>query len=255
MYVNCQKQLKPKFNIKVESSDEDYKMFKIIENGQYVCELPECDYKSAVKSAVKQHIKLKHLNLRTHFCDVCPYIAKTAQSLNNHKEGVHGDPVHICPDCGFQSKWLANLTGHIKTVHHGIKRKAAVIQTCTSCDYTSKRKDLMEKHIKGMHRKEHYSCDKCSYITRWKDGLVRHKKEGTCKVNVLLKHKCKSCDYSTDYFESFKEHSFYIHDKGSSLSFKKNETGHFDCHLCLYTAKKMSNIKRHVYSKHERNNS
>ena len=231
-------------------------MFQIAENGEYSCECPGCDYKSKSKSAVKKHIKAKHFDLRNYPCNACSYIAKTSQSLIWHVSGVHGDDVKICPECGFKSKWLASLNGHIKSVHRGIKRRTdGIVQTCPYCDHTSLRKDLMTKHIKGKHTNEPIKCEKCLYSTTLPDLLARHVKTGACKENTGLEHICGECTYSSNNPECLEQHFYFTHGNGSEISFEKNELGTFTCNLCEYTAMKMSHIKRHAYFTHKNNKS
>ena len=46
--------------------------------------------------------------------------------------------------------------------------------SCDQCDYKTKWKDNLKKHIDAVHGAVWYSCDQCDYKSKWKDNLKKH---------------------------------------------------------------------------------
>ena len=85
---------------------------------------------------------------------------------------------NTCPECGKGLSSELSMKIHYKTQHSG------VTFPCNKCDYTSKIKIQLEKHLKNVH--EVYQCNDCEFKTVGKRSLWLHTKS----KHSLIKRKC-----------------------------------------------------------------
>ena len=52
------------------------------------------------------------------------------------------------------------------------------MHSCDQCDYKTKRKYGLKKHIESVHGGVWHSCEQCDYKTKWKDNLKKHLDSG-----------------------------------------------------------------------------
>ena len=77
--------------------------------------------------------------------------------------------MHSCDQCDYKTKRKYGLKKHIESVHGG------VWHSCEQCDYKTKWKDDLKTHTESVHG---YSCDQCDYKTKSKDDLKKHLDSG-----------------------------------------------------------------------------
>ena len=85
-----------------------------LESVEYEC--IQCEYKTAVKGTLKQHIQSIH-------------------------EGIK----YPCNHCDHEATQRGNLQTHIQSKHEGIK------YPCNQCDYQSTEKGSLKRHIQSQH--------------------------------------------------------------------------------------------------------
>ena len=79
--------------------------------------------------------------------------------INNH-EDVHGDVLHSCDQCDYKSKWKAVIKRHIESVH------GDVFHSCDQCDYKSKWKVVIKRHIDSVHGDVRYTRQHGNVISK-----------------------------------------------------------------------------------------
>ncbi|KAK9869606.1 hypothetical protein WA026_003354 [Henosepilachna vigintioctopunctata] len=107
--------------------------------------------------------------------------------------------------------------------------------TCDTCSYQSKWKHHLERH-KQVHEAElnhnrSFKCFKCGFVAQYKHALLRHS---------TMEHgdwfKCAECDYQTKWKRSYNQHL---------LNHKGGQIWHH-CDLCPYKTKWKYHLKRHM---------
>ena len=118
---------------------------------------------------------------------------------------------------------------------------ASFIQ-CDFCDYKSRRKDILKRHIKSRHLKSEdtrYNCDKCSYSTNMKTYLKEHIKKHNPRIN-----RCKVCDRKFRKVETLEKHVSKVHITIDNVVVPR-KIEEYSCSLCSYTTKIKCNFSRH----------
>ena len=68
---------------------------------------------------------------------------------------------------------------------------------------------FLESHIKSVHGKDYYECDKCDYKASRKDSLNTHTKS----VHDQSKFQCEQCNYKASRKHHLQSHVKSQHDK------------------------------------------
>ncbi|KAG5871881.1 hypothetical protein JTB14_033115 [Gonioctena quinquepunctata] len=86
-----------------------------------------CDYKTNIKSNLKQHINRRHNENITWFgCDQCSFKTKLKGNLTHHMrihENIPEDEMHKCVVCPFKTIHKSSLGEHLKRHIKGAKKK------------------------------------------------------------------------------------------------------------------------------------
>lgn len=67
---------------------------------------------------------------------------------------------------------------------------------CSSCDYSTYKKDLLVAHLDKHKEKDSYICGICHFSTKYRRNLRVHL-ETHVETEALKVFECKSCKYST----------------------------------------------------------
>ena len=113
---------------------------------------------------------------------------------------------------------------------------------CDLCSFKTKRKSHLEKHKEIHNRKKPplYSCDLCNFKTMRSGNLSRH----------LLKHSdniivCKHCDYKTINKVYMRNHMKKKHNETFKVQNEENVQV-LNCEICGYKTDKETVMKRHL---------
>ena len=116
---------------------------------------------------------------------------------------------------------------------------------CTYCEYTSKLKYNLNRHINSKHlgiktptikKDKVFLCQECSFKTTHQIHLTNHINEVHNKIKGF---KCTLCDYSTYRERALKQHIDVVHNKIKT----------FKCpYDCGYKAHSQSRLNRHLNS-------
>nr|XP_018914402.1 PREDICTED: zinc finger protein 675-like [Bemisia tabaci] len=147
------------------------------EKGQYQCKTCKISFNKA--SSYKQHLSSSwHTNKKTPTsenpslsCRVCLKTFPNKNQLLIHSQEIHGILQNIsrCPFCNYKSKSKGNMRRHID--QHTQHRKY-VCDQCGSSFYTY---SCLKEHITCIHSSErNYSCEKCGMSFKLNSSLKRH---------------------------------------------------------------------------------
>lgn len=134
----------------------------------YVCDLCGTKYRSP--NALKEHIQIKHSNLRLAYsCEVC---GKDFNRLRHYEDHMN---VHkkvnpwVCNNCDRTYKNRSALSRHISECGKQTENR------CMECGQLYKTKHSLHEHVKREHSNVRYPC-KCGIIFRSRSARMRHRK-------------------------------------------------------------------------------
>ena len=93
---------------------------------------------------------------------------------------------------------LINVEKEISENQYEVKKKFV----CTQCDYRSKNKAHLQKHILGVHEGVKYPCDLCGVQSTSLDNLKQHRRA----KHGQKAYKCNYCSFDCDYKSTLKSH-------------------------------------------------
>ena len=185
-------------------------------NDQKVFKCSICDYKTALKPHLKQHLESVHQGIKPFKCTLCEYKASLKVSLKKHMESVHeGIKPFKCSICDYETAVQPHLKRHIESAHKGFKP---------------------------------FKCDICNYETAQKSNLKRHIElvhEGTKKLPKLPKlPKLFMCDFpdcGKTFFEKNAKRNYENHQKKHLVSKDKKKLES----KCEFCNKEYKDLKKH----------
>ena len=130
-----------------------------------------CEASMQSKGTLKRHIIRFH---NIYACNKCQFSADSLQNLQEHETAEHDKVIcRSCSSCDFvESSDGINLRKHRKEVHGFNKIDVQNNQQmnydgelfgCKKCDFKSKYRPSVVRHIAGAHEGIKYSCDECIY--------------------------------------------------------------------------------------------
>ena len=254
---------------------------------KYSCSM--CDYKALIPSTLKQHTESVHKGVK-YQCPICGLKVSTV-SMFEHKR-KHKGVSFPCKSCGKEYKSRGGLNKHIET-HKGKVYNCNICQyssvhkdkltrhikshkdphyiLCKMCDFKAKSNDYLKVHVENVHNtKEKVICIDCNKTFK-KSSITVHRKK--FHSEEILKYECKICSYQTIHKASLQKHVKYIHQdnedtacnicnatvKQSTLlqhttKFHKGDQKQFKCELCTFHTIHKGNLKTHINSIHNVNN-
>ena len=181
-------------------------------------------------------LKVAHnlLCLATYKCQKCTEeftcLLKLAVHLNGEHERINNRSQ--CPICPKNyHKNFTKVTNHIKSVHLNVKKKCKICQDivpfsdyathieahgneikCDLCDYTTKLRRNLNKHLWQMHTKREkiHQCDQChqNFILPYQ---LKDHKEKIHEGIVRKLHSCDQCEKKFRYPYEVKIHVEKVH--------------------------------------------
>lgn len=110
----------------------------------------QCDYATAQKWHLKQHISGVHLKEKPYKCHACSYAASRKNRLDHHIKVMHTkDAGFKCHFCDYRSDQKVYYEQHMTTVHFGYKSFGCLIQ---GCNYTTNYKPELDAHCASIHK-------------------------------------------------------------------------------------------------------
>merc|ERR1712126_57338 len=107
------------------------------------------------------------------------------------------------------------------------------INSCDQCDYKTKDKSNMKKHIRAVHDKEKIPCCSCDKKFYDQSALKKHKES----IHEGVKYDCGQCNFYTTSKHYLKKHVQVTHE------------GHnYKCQMCEFRSVSRGYLKKHVKS-------
>jgi len=159
--------------------------------------------------------------------------------------------IFVCSVCNYQTKDQSNANLHIK--YERRKAKRPNVFDCMSCDFKSKWKSNLLKHVDSIHlkipkakpkRPNVFDCTSCDYKSKWKGNLLRH--VDVTHLNVP-KIKNKTCYFPDCNFKTALSHDLRLHLK--AVHFKVKD---FGCPYCNFISSYKFHVLDHVNAVHEK---
>ena len=191
-------------------------------------ECPEC-HKNFSKHKLKEHLKLVH-GPKTEYCDVC---SKYVSHLKEHKRKSHAEKK--CQFCDKSFYGQSSYFQHIKKVHKEDNKEKF---RCSSCDYTTRAKENLQKHDQVNHNINYIYCDQCEYKTKLKCRFNEHQKKK--HDGNFQKFQCDQCDYQCVRSDYLKKHIQ-----------SKHEKIRYPCDQCGYQATRRQYLNKHLETIHK----
>ena len=234
-----------------------------------------CDYKTKIKSCLRQHFNKIHAP-KEFSCDICGKQFQTQHRLEIHIKSYHSTKL-TCPYCPF-STHKEGLDKHILRRHN---RSASSI--CTFCSFETSDDKILQEHMvsehpkrndlpKKLRKKKEYNCGQCDFKGNLKQSLRAHK----MSVHEGIRYNCDydGCQFTATQSVKLREHvkvrhlgvrrscdfcEFQTALRGTLTNHKLAKHPEFkiySCHLCNYRTEHKDLLQRHLtgkYGKHGKN--
>ena len=136
-------------------------------------------YRASIKDTKRKKQQLPASSLE-YKCDQCEYATAQKWHLKQHISGVHlKEKPYKCGECSYAASRKNRLDHHVKVMHnHG--RESGSVQAafkCHFCDYRSEQKVYYEQHMTTVHfGYKSFGCQAqgCSYTTNYRPELEAH---------------------------------------------------------------------------------
>lgn len=237
---------------------------------QHFCS--SCDISFSTKNKLIQHQCSHHgLNITKKYeCPTCKKAFSRPMHLKLHIRSHTSEKPFKCSHCNKNFTNQQTLTKHLKTAQHmrnayGNNVNLEKSFLCSTCGATFFRQQTLQRHVETIHMPgETFKCPHCDYNTRNKANLVRHV-EGHSNIK---RYVCETCGASFRALATLTEHQTFVHSDSRDFvcdtcgkAFKNKSTlqrhlrTHKDdrpykCH-CDQSYKRLSHLKRHMATVHK----
>lgn len=211
------------------------------------CTYPGCFKSFTRPSILKEHVQVKHLNIRKYKCDECGSAYTKKLHLQRHYISSHAieDKPFTCTFCEKKLLTKQQLETHLRT--HIKPFKCAFNDQCDAGFTTAK---LLEAHVERAHVSKHeerLTCNICKKKSQSPSKLRQHILKGHCGNNAesdsnsvfdnnflmlqnslkLKKYQCSSheCSRSFNTWTLLQQHMKKDHPKLQCLICKKKCVG------------------------------
>lgn len=142
----------------------------------------QCQLKFTREKALSKHVAMHNATFSCSESE-CHKKFSNSRSLEMHKRVVHTGKELACSECSFKTINQMRLFAHKNHQHK--------VYNCTHCNFTTKVKASLMKHLKFSHDlKKLFSCPKCEYSTNVHGALKNH--EAVHNDNRL--YSCPDCE-------------------------------------------------------------
>ena len=161
----------------------------------------KCGFEYKGRKELKKHKKNQH-RLDDKECDqILPSISAFQKNIVKNKE--INDEMY-CEQCNFKTKTRDSLEKHIAKNHH---------YNCLWCNFLAYSEKEILKHAKvheEFDESKIFECEECEYTAVTRSILRRH-------IGLNHRHKCDRCDVISISEDDLKEHVKRVH-RGDKLN-------------------------------------
>ena len=147
--------------------------------------------------------------------------------------------IYLCCICAFKTTWKYSLARHLKQKHPEFEDKFTFCNICL-CLITKEEFELHKNVLHNENKKQKvFSCNFCNYETRWKKSLLKHiEKQHPNEEQSEVKVQCKICSLL------FTKTELNLHKKTNHGAIEKH------CKFCEFKTFYPQNIQHHVETYH-----
>ena len=106
------------------------------------------------------------------------------------------DNLFYCDQCNFHSRGKSEVNRHVASIHMGVR------YSCNQCEYSATQNTNLQRHVKTKHEKAQYQCDQCEYKNGRMDNLVVHRES----VHENIRYPCNLCSHKATQKQSLRVH-------------------------------------------------
>ncbi|XP_067940705.1 uncharacterized protein [Watersipora subatra] len=185
----------------------------------YACK--QCSYKGSTRYSLRVHMKSHKQSDKQYSCKHCQFSASKWANYIDHQYTHKSSSELSCfhAQCGFKTSNPQVLTSH-RRLHKVIPQ-----YSCEKCNYTTFRKDLLNKHCVKFHladpkktqkdlsyrttsasskKEQPFKCVICWYSARESKTLAKHMKIHATKKRA--KYRCDACKFGANHELLLKKH-------------------------------------------------
>ncbi|KAB7503731.1 Zinc finger protein 84 [Armadillidium nasatum] len=173
---------------------------------------PFCNYKSKFRPHIRRHIMFKHTKEKPFACTACDKRFANKENLLRHTLIHTGEKPYQCENCllRFRHRWQefgSSVVGNRDLLNVDDPETLEVDtdskHKCPFCDYKSKFKPHVRRHIMFKHTKERpFGCVSCEKRFTNKESLQRH----TLIHTGEKPYQCANCLMRFRHCSSLKTH-------------------------------------------------
>lgn len=189
---------------------------------------PECDFVAKTRNTLGDHRHRVHLANPTK-CDICHKVFPNRRYMKRHRAS-HVEPQHCCDVCGKMYKIRKAMQEHKKTHEEGYSRPTF---QCGMCPKSFCSNYILSCHVKSEHlgQKKSFLCSVCGKSFTTKHSLQEHSNAHT----GAKPHICEVCGKGFCYESALRDHK-YVH-----IGAKQ-----FICEICSKGFSQRSGLKMHM---------
>ena len=197
----------------------------IVHSESHIC--PECDFVFFTSEDLVVHLKSTHSNLE---CN------KPGPAENNasKEKSAHSK---TSEETGMQN---VKTSKSLKSQNESVNRVSVRYLKCQMCLYETPHRDVLNRHISGVHGKKHV-CGECGYAASL--GMAHLKRHINDVHGNIRNHVCEECGYAAKRKNQLKQHREYVHKMGENK---------FRCEDCDYASSNKGHVNRHMESVHKK---
>ena len=159
-------------------------------------------------------------------CNICQYKTERKSDLKRHLQRVHKEKENGILNPGIQCDLKVTNTNrpnqysskeklNEKTENNGINQNISNAQFyCFQCSETFPTQDFLKYHISSVHDEKKHQCNICDYKTKDKSNLTKHIKSvhiDFATVHDEKMHQCSICHYKTTDKSNLTKHIKSVH--------------------------------------------
>ena len=234
-------------------------------------ECTDCDKKFRNNGDMKDHYARHHdLNpVKKHECSHCDKKFIKKGELTSHTRSHTGEKPFKCNNCELSFSGASNLRTHeiaycvastkelqftchlcpskfnakIKLQTHINNHKAQKSHICNICNFSTKLKHNLDKHLKAVHLKDtQFDCPSCGKVFYDQYDMKKHRLAYCNNINRDFDFTCDKCQRKFDAKIKLQKHMHIAHPSLSKV---------YKCNLCEMTFNRDPLLRAHRKNIHE----
>ncbi|XP_053621826.1 zinc finger protein 761-like [Plodia interpunctella] len=165
-------------------------------------------------------------------CQLCNYTTVYKTGLVMHMIGHTTEKPHCCTECDYKSKYRNSLTRHVKIQHQKDdtpETESVEVFTCDQCNYKTHFKWNLRAHNRKHNLVKQFKCVHCEYETAYRHNYLKHSRTHENKEKTPVFYKCDKCTFVTKFEGHIARHLAKIHNEVTDTAYK--------CEMCDFSTR------------------